>query len=53
MNFEFPDENIMLVTDCEEPGPDERPELGCQWTMVFDRASNAVGNGIGAIIISP
>ena len=23
MNFEFPDENIMLVTDCEEPGPDE------------------------------
>ena len=19
MNFEFPDENIMLVTDCEEP----------------------------------
>ena len=22
MNFEFPDENIMLVTDCEEPGLD-------------------------------
>ena len=27
MNFEFPDENIMLVTDCEEPGPYEGPEL--------------------------
>ena len=21
MSFEFPDENIMLVIDCEEPGP--------------------------------
>ena len=26
MNFEFPDEDIMLVTDCEEPRPDEGPE---------------------------
>ena len=26
INFEFPDENIMLVTDYEEPGPDEGPE---------------------------
>ena len=26
MNFEFSDENIMLVTDYEEPGPDEEPE---------------------------
>ena len=52
-NFEFPDENIMLVTDCEEPGPDEGPEKGSRWTMVFDGASNALGNGIGAMIISP
>ena len=28
MNFEFLDENIMLVTDCEKPGPDEGPEEG-------------------------
>ena len=28
MNFEFPYENIMLVTDCEEPGPYEGPEPG-------------------------
>ena len=28
MNFEFPDKNIMLVTDCEEPGPDDGPEEG-------------------------
>ena len=40
MNFEFLDENIMLVTDCEEPGPDEGPEKGSRWTMVFDGASD-------------
>ena len=28
MNFEFPDENIMLVTDCEEPEPYEGSEPG-------------------------
>ena len=35
MNFEFPDENIMLVTDYEEPGSYEGPEPGSRWTMVF------------------
>ena len=52
MNFEFPDENIMLVTDCEEPGPNEGPEEVSRWSMYFDGASNALGNGIGAVIIS-
>ena len=52
MNFEFAHENIMLVTDCEEPGPDEGPEKGSWWTMVFYGASNALGNGIGVVIIS-
>ena len=28
MNFEFPDDNIMLVTDYEGHGPDEGPEKG-------------------------
>ena len=28
MNFEFPDENIILVTDREEIGPDEGLEKG-------------------------
>ena len=28
MNFEFPDENIMLVIDCEELGSYEGPEPG-------------------------
>ena len=52
MNFEFPDENIMLVTDYEEPGPDEGREEGSRWSMYFDGASNTLGNGIGAIHIS-
>ena len=52
MNFVFPNENIMLVTDCEESGPDEGPEKGSRWTMVFDEASNTLGNGIYAVIIS-
>ena len=53
MNFEFPDENIMLITNCEKPGLNEGPEQGSRWTMVFNRASNALGNRIGAVIISP
>ena len=53
MNFEFPDENIMLVTDYEEPGPYKGPEPGSQWTIVFYGASNALGNGIGVVIVSP
>ena len=53
MNFEFPDENIMLVTNCKEPGPYEGPDPGSRWTMVFDEASNVLGNGIRATIISP
>ena len=29
------------------------PELGSRWTMVFDRASKALGNVIGTVNISP
>ena len=53
MDFEFPEEDIMLVIDCEEPGPEEGPETGSRWTMVFDEASNALGKIIGVVIISP
>ena len=42
----------MVVTDCEIPGPDEGPEEGSRWYMHFDGASNALGNGIGDVIIS-
>ena len=43
----------MIGTDCEVPGPDEGPEEGSRWSMHFDGASNALGNSIGAVIISP
>ena len=41
MNFDFSDDNIMLVTDYAKPGPYDRPEQGSKWTMVCDGASNA------------
>ena len=52
MNFDFPDENIMLITDCAKPGLYDGPEQGSKWTMVFDGASNALDNKIGVVIIS-
>src|SRR4051812_18035971 len=53
MSFEFLNEDVMLVTDYEQPSPDEGPKPGSRWTMVFYGASNALGNGIGVVIISP
>ena len=53
MKFEFPDKDIMTLDNCEEIRPYEEPEQGSRWTMVFDGASNALGNGIGVVIISP
>ena len=49
MRFEFPDEDIMYIRDCNIPGPNEGPEPGSKWSLVFDRASNALGNGVGAV----
>lgn len=53
IRFEFLDEDIMLIRDCNIPGPKEGPKLGSCWTLVFDGASNAHGNGIGATITYP
>ena len=53
MNFEFPDEDVMVVADNEKPKPDEGPEWGSRWTMVFDGSSNALGHGVGVVLISP
>ncbi|XP_050877268.1 uncharacterized protein LOC127081021 [Lathyrus oleraceus] len=53
MRFEFPDEDIMLIRDCNILDPEEGPEPGSRWTLVFDGASNAHGNGIEAVITSP
>lgn len=53
MHFEFPDEDIMLIRDCNIPDPEEGPEPGSRWTLVFDGASGTHGSGIGAVITSP
>ncbi|XP_058722923.1 uncharacterized protein LOC131594738 [Vicia villosa] len=53
MKFEFPDEDVLYIRDCNIPGPEEGPEPGSRWTLVFDGASNALGNGVGAVITSP
>ncbi|XP_058763854.1 uncharacterized protein LOC131637289 [Vicia villosa] len=53
MKFDFPDEDIMVIKDCEAPGPNEGPELGARWTLMFDGASNALGHGVGAVLTSP
>ncbi|XP_058750755.1 uncharacterized protein LOC131623749 [Vicia villosa] len=55
VKFDFPDEDVMYLRmkDCEEPGPEEGPEPGSRWGLVFDGASNSFGHGVGAVIITP
>ncbi|KAA3483746.1 reverse transcriptase [Gossypium australe] len=43
LSFELPNEELMYVATTEE----------CLWKLNFDGASNAVGNGIGAVLVSP
>ncbi|KAK5824177.1 hypothetical protein PVK06_018941 [Gossypium arboreum] len=43
LNFDFPNEELMCVAATED----------YPWKLNFDGASNAVGNGIGAVLISP
>ncbi|XP_058772888.1 uncharacterized protein LOC131646985, partial [Vicia villosa] len=55
LKFDFPDEDVMYLKmkDCDEPLPEEGPDPGSRWGLIFDGAVNAFGNGIGAIIITP
>ena len=43
LSFVFPNQELMYVATIEE-----RP-----WKLNFDGASNTVGNGIGAVLVSP
>ncbi|KAK5845589.1 hypothetical protein PVK06_001783 [Gossypium arboreum] len=43
LNFDFPNEELMCVAATEDH----------PWKLSFDRASNAVGNEIGVVLISP
>ena len=49
MSFDFPDEDLMAVLQIEEE--ESLEEDG--WRMYFDGASNALGRGVGAVLISP
>lgn len=53
MIFDFPDEDILFIRDCNIPGPEEGPKPGSRWTLAFDGTSNARVHGVGAIITSP
>ena len=47
MQCEFLDEDIMALFSKDESPKDE------EWTLLFDGASNALGHGIGVVLISP
>ncbi|KAK5770854.1 hypothetical protein PVK06_047011 [Gossypium arboreum] len=48
LSFDFPNKDLMYVTATEEDSQEDHP-----WRLNFDGASNAVGNGIGAVLVSP
>ncbi|GAU25046.1 hypothetical protein TSUD_155200 [Trifolium subterraneum] len=46
--------NLQYVTQKAIKGSDdEGPESGARWKLAFDGASNAMGHGIGAVLIAP
>ena len=49
MSFDFLDENLIAVLQIEKE--ESLKEDG--WRMYFDGASNALGRGVGIVLISP
>ena len=43
MDSEFPDEDVMAIDEGDH----------CRWKLYFDGAANAVGSGIGVVLVSP
>ena len=48
MSFDFPDEGLMAILQIEE----EKSSKENGWKMYFDGASNALGRGVGVVLIS-
>ena len=48
MKFEFSDEDLLAIFQLEDESTKED-----SWKLYFDGASNALGHGIDAILISP
>ncbi|XP_050919278.1 uncharacterized protein LOC127136799 [Lathyrus oleraceus] len=53
LKFGFPDEDIMVVKDVESSELNDGLEPNEGWALMFDGASNAIGHGIGAVLMSP
>ncbi|XP_017978295.1 PREDICTED: uncharacterized protein LOC108662437 [Theobroma cacao] len=49
VSFDFPDEDLMAILHIEKDDPNEPNP----WKMYFDGASNALGHGIGTVLVSP
>ena len=47
IKFEFPDEDLVTIFQVEDESTKKNT-----WKLYFDRASNVLGHGIGAILIS-
>ena len=47
MKFEFPDEDLLAIFQIKDESTKEDT-----WKLYFDRASNALGHGIDAVLIS-
>ncbi|KAA3480212.1 RNA-directed DNA polymerase (Reverse transcriptase), Ribonuclease H [Gossypium australe] len=47
LNFDFPNEDLIYVATTEEDSQESH-----SWKLNFDSASNAAGNGIGAVLIA-
>ncbi|KAK8593128.1 hypothetical protein V6N12_045214 [Hibiscus sabdariffa] len=47
LNYNLPDEDLMSVSNLEED------DIEDSWVLYFDGASNSLGRGIGAVLISP
>ena len=52
MRFDFPDEDLLAVFNIDK-GSDSQDDDKVVWKMFFDGASNAIGHGIGAVLVSP
>ena len=48
MKFEFPDEDLLAISQKEDESTKED-----SWNLYFDGASNALGHRIGVVLISP
>ncbi|KAK9017849.1 hypothetical protein V6N11_000850 [Hibiscus sabdariffa] len=47
LDYNFPDEDLLNISNLEESNTEK------SWILYFDGASNSLGRGVGAVLISP